>query len=71
MTLNDLAKNVGSDVGNLSRIERGVQMPNARLAERICNEFNGEINELQLIYPARYDQAPPLAIANDHDSVLS
>ena len=54
MTLNALAKKVGSDVGNLSRIERGVQVPNAVLAERICKEFEGEVNELQLIYPDRY-----------------
>lgn len=54
MTLNALAKKVGSDVGNLSRIERGVQTPNAHLAERICSEFDGEVSELQLIYPARF-----------------
>jgi transcriptional regulator with XRE-family HTH domain len=59
MTLNALAKIVGSDVGNLSRIERGVQTPNAQLAERICREFDGEINELQLIYPARYAEPAP------------
>lgn len=54
MTLNALAAKVGSDVGNLSRIERGVQTPNPDLAERICKEFSGEVNELQLIYPSRY-----------------
>lgn len=58
MTLNALAKKVGSDVGNLSRIERGVQTPNAHLAERICSEFDGEVSELQLIYPARYVETP-------------
>ena len=60
MTLNALAKKVGSDVGNLSRIERGVQTPNAQLAERICNVFPGEVSELQLIYPARYMQVAEL-----------
>lgn len=58
MTLNALAKKVGSDVGNLSRIERGVQVPNSVLAERICKEFDGDVNELQLIYPERYAEAP-------------
>lgn len=61
MTLNALAKKVGSDVGNLSRIERGVQTPNVNLAERICSEFDGEVSELQLIYPARYAEAPAAA----------
>ena len=51
MTLQDLAMLVGSDVGNLSRIERGVQIPNRELAEKICKQFGGEINEIQLIYP--------------------
>lgn len=61
MTLNALARKVGSDVGNLSRIERGVQVPNAQLAERICAEFSGEVSELQLIYPTRYVESfePP------------
>jgi len=57
MTLNALAKKVGSDVGNLSRIERGVQTPNVQLAERICREFNGDVSELQLIYPSRYAES--------------
>lgn len=57
MTLSALAKIVGSDVGNLSRIERGVQTPSAHLAERICAEFGGEVSELQLIYPSRYCEA--------------
>jgi transcriptional regulator with XRE-family HTH domain len=61
MTLGALALKVGSDVGNLSRIERGVQIPNAQLAERICAEFDGEVSELQLIYPTRYVESrePP------------
>lgn len=54
LTLQDIAAAVGSDVGNMSRIERGVQTPSAELAEKICAIFQGEINELQLIYPQRY-----------------
>jgi transcriptional regulator with XRE-family HTH domain len=54
MTLQDLAVLVGSDVGNLSRIERGVQIPSRELAEKICEQFGGEINEIQLIYPERF-----------------
>lgn len=55
LTLQDLAKNVDSDVGNLSRIERGHQRPSSELAEKICKQFpDGEITELHLIYPERY-----------------
>lgn len=54
ITLQHLATLVGSDVGNLSRIERGAQTPSKALAERICSVFTGEINELHLIYPSRF-----------------
>jgi transcriptional regulator with XRE-family HTH domain len=55
MTLQDLAIKVDSDVGNLSRIERGKQIPSSELAEKICSQFPaGVITELHLIYPERY-----------------
>jgi len=54
MTLQDLALLVDSDVGNLSRIERGVQIPSRELAEKICKQFPGEVTEIQLIYPERF-----------------
>lgn len=55
ITLQDLAIKVGSDVGNLSRIERARQVPSSELAEKICKEIsNGELTELHLIYPERY-----------------
>jgi transcriptional regulator with XRE-family HTH domain len=57
ITLQVLASQVGSDVGNLSRIERGVQSPSRELAERICQHFGNEINELQLFYPERFASA--------------
>ncbi len=56
LTLHALAVLVGSDVGNLSRIERGVQTPSRELAAKICEQFGGEIDEMQLIYPERYAQ---------------
>jgi transcriptional regulator with XRE-family HTH domain len=61
MTLGKLAYLVGSDVGNLSRIERGVQIPSKELAEKICKQFDGEVNELQLIYPERFATPEPQA----------
>lgn len=68
MTLQDLAQLVESDVGNLSRIERGVQIPSRELAEKICNQFPGEITEIQLIYPERFmTESPPAeAAAGSH-----
>lgn len=60
LTLQDLAAKVGSDVGNLSRIERGKQRANSELAEKICKQFpDGEITELHLIYPERYITEEP------------
>lgn len=59
MTLQDLAAKVESDVGNLSRIERGTQTPSPELAEKICIQFDGEINELQIIYPQRFMSCDP------------
>lgn len=56
MTLQELAVIVDSDVGNLSRIERGVQVPSRDLAADICKHFDGEITELQLIYPERFQE---------------
>lgn len=64
LTLQDLAAKVGSDVGNLSRIERGKQIPNSELAAKIVSHFpGGEISELHLIYPERYIQADDTAEA--------
>lgn len=54
LTLHALASLVGSDVGNLSRIERGAQVPSSVLASKICAQFDGVLNELHLIYPERF-----------------
>ena len=71
ITLQHLATLVQSDVGNLSRIERGVQTPSKTLAEKICFVFAGEINELQLIYPSRFPEkaSQPPSPANILDTV--
>lgn len=54
MTLQQVAAAVGVDSGNLSRIERGQQVPNKELAEKLANFFNGDITEIQIIYPERF-----------------
>lgn len=54
LTLQQVADSVGIDTGNLSRIERGQQVPNKELAEKLAIFFNGDITEIQIIYPERF-----------------
>lgn len=54
LTLQDVAQAVGTDTGNLSRIERGLQIPSKELAEALVKFFDHEITETQLIYPERF-----------------
>ena len=53
-TLQEVADAVGIDTGNLSRIERGLQVPSKELTETLAKYFGGEITELQIIYPERF-----------------
>lgn len=55
LRLIDVARAVGIDTGNLSRIERGVQKPSLLLAESLSCFFDGSINELQILYPERFN----------------
>lgn len=57
LTLQHVADAVGIDTGNLSRIERGTQVPSKDLAEKLSKFFDGEINEIQIIYPERFSTA--------------
>lgn len=54
LTIVQVSTATGIDHGNLSRIERGVQVPSLELAERLANQFEGELTELQILYPERY-----------------
>lgn len=54
LTLQQVANEVGIDTGNLSRIERGLQTPSKELTEKLAKYFDGEITELQIIYPERF-----------------
>lgn len=53
LTLEQVASGVGIDTGNLSRIERGLQVPSKELAEAPVKYFDNEVNETQIIYPER------------------
>lgn len=53
-TLDQVAQAVGTDSGNLSRIENGKQKASPDLAERLAKHFGGEITEIQILYPERF-----------------
>ena len=53
-TLDQVSQSVGTDSGNLSRIENGKQKASPDLAERLARHFGGEITELQILYPERF-----------------
>ncbi|MBI3908500.1 MAG: helix-turn-helix transcriptional regulator [Pseudomonas fluorescens] len=45
------------DSGNLSRVERGVQRASASLAEGLSKVFDGEITEIHILYPERFNDS--------------
>lgn len=58
LTLQQVSDAVGTDTGNLSRIERGIQIPSKELAEALVKYYDDEITETQIIYPERFANAP-------------
>jgi len=57
MTISEVAIATQLDVGNLSRIERGMQVPSLETAEKLSKFFKGKISEMQILYPRRYMKA--------------
>ncbi|PEI02668.1 transcriptional regulator [Pantoea agglomerans] len=55
-TLSEVAVAIHLDVGNLSRIERGLQVASLDVAERLAVFFEGEISELEILYPQRFQK---------------
>lgn len=53
-TLTEVAHSVGTDAGNLSRIENGKQKASAEMAEKLAKHFGYEITEIQILYPERF-----------------
>ena len=53
-TLVEVAASVGTDPGNLSRIERGVQQTSPDLAARLAKHFGYAITEIEILYPERF-----------------
>lgn len=57
LTLDQVSQAVGTDSGNLSRIENGKQKASPDLAERLAKYFGGEITEIQILYPERFSSS--------------
>ncbi len=56
-TLQHVAVGVQVNPATLSRIERLEQIPSIELAERLANFFKGEVSEMQILYPARFQSS--------------
>ena len=55
LTLQEVAKRVDSDTGNISRIERGKQTPSKELVTKLVGLFSDYgITEVHIIYPERF-----------------
>lgn len=57
LTLQQVSSAVGTDTGNLSRIERGIQIPSKELAEALVKYYDNEVTETQIIYPERFAES--------------
>lgn len=53
-TLTQVAQAIGTDAGNLSRVENGKQTPSPKMAARLALHFGYEITEIQILYPERF-----------------
>ena len=56
LTIAEVAIATNLDVGNLSRIERGIQVTSLDTAEKLSQYFNGLITEMEILYPQRYTE---------------
>lgn len=57
LTISEVAIATELDVGNLSRIERGIQVTSLETAEKLSKFFKGKITKMQILYPQRYMSA--------------
>lgn len=55
LTLQTVADAVASDTGNLSRIEKGQQLPTKQLARRLVEYFDREITVCEILCPEEFD----------------
>lgn len=51
----DVARAIGSDVGNVSRVERGLQHPTMRTAQKLAGFYGVSVGEIfNLLTPANH-----------------
>ncbi|MEQ1663201.1 MAG: helix-turn-helix transcriptional regulator [Thiobacillus sp.] len=53
LTLEQVASAVDIDTGNLSRIERGAQVPSVARTARLAKFFAGAVTETQIVCPCK------------------
>lgn len=64
LSIHAVAEAVGTNPGNMSRIENGKQRASPGLAEKIAKYFGYAITEIQILYPERFDQSSHLKSGN-------
>lgn len=55
LSIREVANAVDTDCGNLSRIENKRQRASAFLAEKLSKFYKGEISEIHILYPERFN----------------
>jgi transcriptional regulator with XRE-family HTH domain len=68
LSLAEVARKVGAQTGNLSRIETGHQSLSRDLAARLAALFAPDIDERHIIYPERYADWSPSKTASSKAS---
>lgn len=63
-SIHQVADAVGTNTGNLSRIETGKQKASPALAEKLARHFGYAITEIQILYPERFS-APAVDITTN------
>jgi transcriptional regulator with XRE-family HTH domain len=58
-TLTQVAEAVGTDAGNMSRIENLKQRPSPDMAAKLAYHFGYAISEIQILYPDRFMKRAP------------
>lgn len=58
LTLTDVSRATDIDEGNLSRLERMEQKASPDTAERLSRFYDGQISEMEIIYPDRFMGKP-------------
>lgn len=53
-TIVEVSRAVGTDAGNLSRIENCKQRASTEMAEKLVAHFGSEITEIEILYPERF-----------------